>query len=161
MIVARHEVPGKSVYRKNRPVGYSMIGRSYPRHPRGISRRRCAPCFLRKAIYFVFEISSLQIKIGAHACTNQTVPYGTKPFAHRRARIKSALWGFNSGNRTQVTEVSSVRAQDRAQASSHRNAAARRIRSMIAFPSPISGTGSIKIWRMSKRSTSLSKVNNL
>ena len=27
-IVARHEVPGKAVPRKNRPVGYGMIGRS-------------------------------------------------------------------------------------------------------------------------------------
>jgi hypothetical protein len=46
MIVAWHEVPGKSVYRGNLPVGYGMIRRSYPR---GISRLRCAPCFLRKA----------------------------------------------------------------------------------------------------------------
>ena len=41
MIVAWHEVPGKSVHRENRPVGYGMI------------RSR------------------------AHACRNQTVPYGT------------------------------------------------------------------------------------
>jgi hypothetical protein len=66
----------ESVHRENRPVGYGMIGRSYPRHHRGISRRRCAPCFLRKAIYFVLEISSLRIEIGAHACANQTYPTG-------------------------------------------------------------------------------------
>jgi hypothetical protein len=30
-----------------------MIGHGYPRHAKGISRGRCAPCFLRKAIYFL------------------------------------------------------------------------------------------------------------
>jgi hypothetical protein len=38
MIVAWHEVPGKSVYRENRPVGYGMIGRGPD--PKGISRRK-------------------------------------------------------------------------------------------------------------------------
>jgi hypothetical protein len=41
-----------NVHRRHRPVGHGMIGRGYPNHLRGISRRRCAPCFLRKAIYF-------------------------------------------------------------------------------------------------------------
>jgi hypothetical protein len=43
-IVAWHEVPGKASPRKNRPVGYGMIGRNQPQ------RRfwwKCAPCFLR------------------------------------------------------------------------------------------------------------------
>jgi hypothetical protein len=44
-----------SVQRENRPVGSGMLG---PAKPRGISRGRCVPCFLREAIYFVFEISS-------------------------------------------------------------------------------------------------------
>jgi hypothetical protein len=52
----------ESVYRENRPVGYGVIGRSYPTRPGGISSKMCA-VFLRKAICFVFEISSLQIKI--------------------------------------------------------------------------------------------------
>jgi hypothetical protein len=42
----------ESVPRENRPVGYGMIGRSIPDIPEVIFRGRCAPCFLRKAIYF-------------------------------------------------------------------------------------------------------------
>jgi hypothetical protein len=99
MIVAWHEVPGKSAYRENRPVGYGMIGRSYPR---GVSRRGCAPCSLRRAIYFAAEISSLQIEIGAHACANQTVPYGT-----------ALLGGAIPGTSCQATIASSLRDKSR------------------------------------------------
>jgi hypothetical protein len=49
MIVARHEVPG-TASTENRPVGYGKI------HS---------------------KISSLQASNRAHACANQTVPYGT------------------------------------------------------------------------------------
>ena len=57
----------ESVHRENRPVGYGMIGHSYPRT--GISRRRCAPCCRIRNFH----------RIGAHAGANQTVPYGTAP----------------------------------------------------------------------------------
>jgi hypothetical protein len=79
----------ESVHRENRPVGYGMIGRSYPRHPKGI-----------------FKFRQPNYRIGAHAGANQNVstgrlfwvalfpgtscqatiaPSGTKPFAHWRA----------------------------------------------------------------------------
>ena len=51
---ARHEVPGRSVRRKNRPVGYGMIGRS---ESHSISRR---PVRRVSVAVFLFETSSLQ-----------------------------------------------------------------------------------------------------
>jgi hypothetical protein len=33
----------KGAQRENHPVGYGMIGHSYLRHPRSISRRECGP----------------------------------------------------------------------------------------------------------------------
>jgi hypothetical protein len=56
LIVARHEVPGKRPPREpSRRVRYDRA--QYPRHPRGIRHSNH--------------------RIGAHACANQTVPYGT------------------------------------------------------------------------------------
>ena len=65
MIVARHEVPGTTPPPKNRPVGYGLIGRSS-------SHRQCQ-CF--RSSYWKFRHSNH--RIGAHTCTNHTVPYGT------------------------------------------------------------------------------------
>src|ERR1700722_17581810 len=57
-------------HRENHPVGYGVIGHSYLRHLRSISRRKCG-------LIVVLEIWSRQSSIGAHARANQTVPYGT------------------------------------------------------------------------------------
>ena len=59
----------ESVPPKNRPVGYGMIGRS--------SSHRQRECF--QFLYLKFRHANH--RIGAHTCTNHTVPYGT------------ALWG--------------------------------------------------------------------
>jgi hypothetical protein len=41
----------ESVLRENRPVGYGMIGRIYPRHFKGIPRRKRTPsCRIRNSI---------------------------------------------------------------------------------------------------------------
>jgi hypothetical protein len=65
----------KSVQRENLPVGYGMIGRSYPR---GVSRRKmCAVLSFSKS-------GHSNHRIVAHGCANQTVPSGTKAIAHRR-----------------------------------------------------------------------------
>src|ERR1700719_1865726 len=95
----------ESVPRKNRPVGYGMIGRMYGQRRSRISgfrtqtrcfvlkRNECSgtrKCLPWKELYrrpeiiqhkcFQFSYSKFRHanhRIGAHTCTNHTVPYGT------------------------------------------------------------------------------------
>src|ERR1700733_5557000 len=68
-IVAWHEVPGKAVAQKNRPVGYGIRARPGPKR---YFASKCAPRFLRKT-------NHSNPRIGAQTGANHTVPYGTVP----------------------------------------------------------------------------------
>src|ERR1700722_13098878 len=108
-IVAWHGVPGERVPPKNRPVGYGMIGRS---ESQKYFSSKCAPCFLRKANPLLERFVSDDVlaaarcnglfpepaRIGAHTCTDRTVPYGT-----------ALLGGAVPGTSCQATITSSLR----------------------------------------------------
>src|SRR6185312_15530326 len=72
----------ESVPRKSRPVGYGLIVRSYSQR---YFSSKWAPCFLRLNTLLETFVSDdvrardfvTPIRIGAHTCANQTVPYGT------------------------------------------------------------------------------------
>jgi hypothetical protein len=108
-IVAWHEVPGERVPPKNRPVGYGMIG---PSESQIYFSSECAPGFLRKANTLLERFVSNDVRaaarwngpfpeparIGAHTCTNHTVPYGT-----------ALLGGSVPGTSCQATITQSLR----------------------------------------------------
>ena len=99
----------KGAHRENRPVGYGMIGHSYPRHPRSISRRKCGPyCRIRNLVTPIIESVRTPARIRPYptgrlfwvalsqalrAWLRSHRPSGTKAIARRRTRIRSALMG--------------------------------------------------------------------
>jgi hypothetical protein len=74
MIVAWHGVPGTASTERTRPVGYGLIGHSYPQpSQRFFWPEMCAHIVVLRKFHSNHHI-------GAHAGTNQTVPYGTALF---------------------------------------------------------------------------------
>ena len=85
MIVAWHEVPGESVHRESRPVGYGMIESRYARLRESDRAATGRPFGRRCPRHFVPGYDRI-VPMGQESHSPQPGP-----------RFKLVLWGWNSG----------------------------------------------------------------